>query len=51
MRKKEKSKDLESSKRKLPIDKLKSTPSEPRELLKKERDKPEKEKDSSIKKG
>jgi hypothetical protein len=50
MRKKEKFKDSESSKKKLLIDKLKLMPLEPRELSKKERDKQEKEKDSSIKK-
>jgi hypothetical protein len=49
-RKKERFKDLESFKRKLPIDRLKSMLSEPKELLKKVRDKQEKEKDSNTKK-
>ena len=48
-RRKEKFKDSESSKRKLLIDKLKSMLSEPRELSRREKDKPEKEKDSSTK--
>ena len=49
-RKKERFKDLESFKRKLPIDRLKSMLSEPKELLKKVRDKQEKEKDLNTKK-
>jgi len=49
-RKKERFKDLESFKRKLPIDRLKSMLSEPKELLRKVRDKQEKEKDSNTKK-
>lgn len=44
-RKKEKSKDSESFKKKLLTDKQKSMLSELRELLRRERDKPEKEKD------
>ena len=44
-RKKEKSKDSENFKKRLLIDKLKLMPSEPRELSKKVRDKPEKERD------
>ena len=46
-RRKEKSKDLENSKRRLLIDKLKLMLLEPRELSKKARDKPEKERDWS----
>ena len=44
-RKKEKSKDSESFKKKLLTDRQKSMLSELRELLRRERDKPEKEKD------
>jgi hypothetical protein len=44
-RKKEKFKDWESFKKKLPTDKQKSMLSELKELLKKVKDKPEKEKD------
>ena len=46
MRKKEKSKDSESSKRKLLIDKLKLMPLELRDHLKRVRETPEKEKSS-----
>lgn len=45
MKRKEKSKDWESFKKKLLIDKQKLMPWEPRELSKKVRDKPEKERD------
>lgn len=48
-RRKEKSKDSESFRKKLPIDRLKLMLSELKELLKKVKDKPEKEKDSNIK--
>jgi len=47
-RKKEKSRDSESYRRRLLIDKLRSMPSEPRELSRRERDRPESVKDSST---
>ena len=47
MRKKRKSKDLESSKRRPLIDRLRSMLLEPKEPSKKERDRLEKERDSS----
>lgn len=49
MKKKRKSKDLESSKKKLLIDKLRSMLLGPRELSRKAKDKPENVKDSSTK--
>ena len=49
MKKKRKFKDLESSKKKLLIDKLRSMLLGPRELSRKEKDKPENVKDSSTK--
>jgi hypothetical protein len=49
MKRKEKFRDSESSRRRQLIDKLKLMHSEPRELSKKGKDKPEKERDSSTK--
>ena len=49
MRRSVKSRDSESYRRRLLIDRLKLMPSEPRELSRRVRDKPEKEKDLSIK--
>jgi hypothetical protein len=46
-KKKEKFRDSESSRRRQPIDKLKSMPSEPKELLKREKDRLENVKDLS----
>jgi hypothetical protein len=51
MRKKEKSKDSENYKKRLLIDKLKLMPSAPKELSKKVKDKPEKERDLNNKRG
>ena len=48
-KKKEKFRDSENSRRRQPIDKLKSMPSEPKELLKRERDRLENVKDLSNK--
>jgi hypothetical protein len=47
-RRKEKSRDSENSKRRLQIDRQKSMPSEQRELLKRESDRLESERDLSI---